>query len=139
MNIVSADGFALRPVAEISRQVKSYSSIIALEISQPLSSGETLVCDLFTEGVRDRSFYRHGALEMESCEVMLSMDTEAGTVSVLAGERYIHALVLSGDAVFSDNCFSLLPYESRTVRFRNAADSSDIEISAEAYTFIQSV
>ena len=139
VTIVSADGFVVRPVDEISRQVKSYSSSIVLEISEPLSSGETLVCDLFTEGVRDRSFYRHGALEMESCEVMLSMDTEAGTVSVLAGERYIHALVLSGDAVFSDNCFSLLPYESRTVRFRNAADSSDIEISAEAYTFIQSV
>jgi len=61
----------------------------------------------------------------------MSADTANCTVTVRA-DSYIHAVELEGDAVFSDNCFSLMPGEVRTVSYAPNGKSS---ISAAAYTF----
>lgn len=39
----------------------------------------------------------------------------------LHAEKYIHAVMLDGDFIFDDNCFSMLPVETRTVKFRRSA------------------
>ena len=46
-------------------------------------------------------------------------------------DSYVHVVELSGEAVFSDNCFSLLPGETRRITFREPAER---EITVTAYT-----
>ena len=60
------------------------------------------------------------------------MDASARTVTVRA-DGYVHAVELEGSAVFEDNCFSLLPGESRTVRYTPIGPDAG-EITMTAYT-----
>ena len=55
------------------------------------------------------------------------------TVSVKA-DRYIHAVELDGDFVFSDNYFSLLPGEEKTISFIPTLYSESDEITVNGYT-----
>ena len=53
---------------------------------------------------------------------------------VSAKGKYIHAVMITGDAVFEDNGFSLLPYETRTVAYKQIGDRAHGVLSVEAYT-----
>ena len=53
---------------------------------------------------------------------------------VTAKDKYVHAVVISGNLIFDDNCFSLLPHESRTVSYRKLDSQLDDSLSVEAYT-----
>jgi len=96
-----------------------------------LSEGEFLVAEIDSNMGSDRTFYREGALDIVPTDIEMSADTANCTVTVRA-DSYIHAVELEGDAVFSDNCFSLMPGEVRTVSYAPNGKSS---ISAAAYTF----
>ena len=50
---------------------------------------------------------------------------------IVSADTYVHAVELEGEAVFSDNCFSLLPGESRKVAVRGAKPET---ITVQAYT-----
>jgi hypothetical protein len=88
----------------------------------------------FTDGTAsDRTFYRHGALEMVPAAVELTRLPGEHAVTVHA-KQYVHAVELDGDAVFEDSCFSLLPGESRKIAFRAQGNT---EITATAYTILK--
>jgi hypothetical protein len=44
------------------------------------------------------------------------------------------AAVISANAIFDDNCFSLMPFETRTIPYQTAKDCEDAHLSVEAYT-----
>ena len=51
-----------------------------------------------------------------------------------AGDKYVHAVVLCADVVLSDNGFSLLPHEERTITYRSVGDAKEVDLSVMAYT-----
>ena len=99
-----------------------------------LSEGEVLISEIEGDFGKDRAFYRHGALEIEPAEVDVAVDEEKCQVRVSAKEKYLHAVVISADALLSDNCFSLLPNETKTVAYKKLDGSENVGVSAEAYT-----
>lgn len=106
-----------------------------LERTVDLALGqELLLCEIEGAGYRDRAFYREGGLPLARAEVCAVVNKIEQTVTLTAGERYLHAVTLTGEAVFEDNCFSLLPGESRTLHYRTLKGATDTDITAEAYT-----
>ncbi len=76
-----------------------------------LADGELLICQL---GSFDRAFYKHGNLPIAPVAAP-TVVYQASDRITLRADRYIHIVRLEGDCGFSDNYFSLLPGEERTV------------------------
>ena len=121
------------------RRICRLSAVIpaaaATEIGMPeciLAEGEILVAEMRGAAGSDRTFYRPGALPLVPAAAEMTVDASARTVTVRA-DGYVHAVELEGSAVFEDNCFSLLPGESRTVRYTPIGPDAG-EITMTAYT-----
>jgi hypothetical protein len=129
---VSADGTSTRLLLSMMHEMESNTSEIVWALNEDLQAGETLVCEIDGENGKDRTFYKHGALPLRPTAVTLSVNEKKRTITV-SSETYAHAVTLTGEAVFEDNCFSLLPGESRTISYQ-AKDEKTPMITAEAYT-----
>ena len=136
IKVLAKDRRTVKTVSEFSHIAKKDSSDTVFESENLLGEDEVLVCEIEGDYVKDRAFYRHGALALRPTEAELEIDEVCRTVTVRAGAEYIHSAMLSGNAIFDDNCFSLLPGESRTVAYRPLKTGSPECIEAEAYTLV---
>ena len=136
IKVLAKDRRTVKTVSEFSHIAKKDSSDIVFESENLLGEGEVLVCEIEGDYVKDRAFYRHGALALRPTEAEFEIDEVCRTVTVRAGAEYIHSAMLSGNAIFDDNCFSLLPGEARTVAYRPLKAGSPECIEAEAYTLV---
>jgi beta-mannosidase len=134
IKVLSSDRKTVREYRTLNILLPKYSSHFVFEAEGILADREALICDIEGEFGRDRAFYLHGGLEIKPVDVSFEADELNGTVKVSAKEKYVHAVTVSGNAVFDDNCFSLLPYESRTFSYRQNGECVDVCLSAEAYT-----
>lgn len=134
MKILSADRTELKEVKTMDVHLPKFSSVVVFEEENLLSDGEVLLCDVVGDSCHDRAFYRHGALPIVPAEVCYDIDEENGVVSVRAGEKYVHTIMISGDVLLSDNGFSLLPHEERTISYKMAGNRSEVDLSVIAYT-----
>ncbi len=134
VKILSVDRTELKEVKTMDVHLPKFSSVVVFEEENLLSDGEVLLCDVVGDSCHDRAFYRHGGLPMVPVKVCYDIDKENGTVTVRASDKYVHAVVLCADAVLSDNGFSLLPYEERTIAYRSVSNTEDIHLSVVAYT-----
>ncbi len=101
--------------------------------SDIMPENAVLICDVQGEGIADRAFYKTGALPViptDKFEILAQDDS----VITIKAKSYIHALELEGEYIFSDNYFSLLPDEARTITMRESKNNSDKELSIHAYT-----
>lgn len=132
LTVYAVSGKGVRRLLDAEYSLARDSSRVVARLGEVLSDGEVLIAETVTGDLRDRTYYREGAprLTPASCEML--HDAEAKTVTVRASE-YIHAVELDADAVFSDNCFSLLPGESVTVSYRPLGEVDKIDVTA--YTF----
>lgn len=73
-----------------------------------------IICDIQYEDGTDRCSYKRGNLELKNCNELLEYTLENGIVEIKA-KGYIHSVELDGEYVFSDNYFTMLPGETRTV------------------------
>jgi hypothetical protein len=105
-----------------------------LEKENLLAEKEVLICDVKGEQGSDRAFYCKGTLELCPAEIDVVFDKERGEIRVTAREKYVHAVVISGNMILEENCFSLLPYESRTVSYRRLESNLEECLSVKAYT-----
>ena len=129
---ITREGTLADQIAAWGGRIAEGERVCLYETDLPLAEGELFVLDLGADGQADRSFWRDGALPLYRTEgLTLTHDEAACTVTVRA-DRYIHAVTLTAEAVFEDNAFSLLPNESRTLRYRPLAE--DLTVTAEAYT-----
>ncbi len=103
------------------------------ELDVTLSEGELLVADLCSDLGFDRAFYKHGDLSIAPIEDALDLYIENGEI-VLTARDYIHATELEGEAVFSDNGFSMKKGEIRRIGVRYLKNASNTSITAQAYT-----
>jgi beta-mannosidase len=133
LSLISADGKTVTPGSLFSNVFAKDTAETLIVTGVRLEKGEMLVFDVESELGRDRAFYRPGALEIHPTEVEFILDKDGKTVTVSA-DRYVHAVTFSGNAIFEDNCFSLLPGESRTVSYRPLKEGLFEDISVEAYT-----
>jgi hypothetical protein len=85
---------------------------------------------VLAEYEHNRTFYKNGSLKIKPAAARLTVNKKERTVTV-SSDEYIHAIELSSDAIFSDNCFSLLPGEERTVSY---TENTDGDIKLTAYT-----
>ena len=117
-------------LAEFIGDIAAQGSSAVLRLQDGIKKDDLLIAELYADGVCDRTFYRDGALTLVPTDaVRMSHDAEAHTVTVFA-DSYVHAVELDADAIFSDNCFSLLPGESRTVSYDPMGDVGEVKLTA---------
>lgn len=136
IKILSADRKTVKDYAKIEGFTEKASSSVIFEAEHLLTEKDVLICDVKSAQGTDRAFYCQGALEICPAEIELSIDKEKGLITVTAKEKYVHAAVISGNVILDDNCFSLLPMESRTVSYRKLDAALDACLSVEAYTLV---
>ena len=93
-----------------------------------------VVCDIDCETGDDRCFYKQGDLKVRASNEIAEFKIDSNTVTLKAN-GYIHTVELEGDGTFSDNYFSMLPGETKTVAFESGADCTEVKLSAHEYTF----
>ena len=126
---LAKDGVRVREISSFSQTLPADSACVVATLPLP-TAGETLICDIESENGRDRAFYRGGALAIR--QASLQAEQGKNCITVTATE-YVHAVMLTGEAVFEDNCFSLLPGEVRCIRYRPLGDTG-APVTVEAYT-----
>ena len=102
------------------------STPVALDISA-LGDGETMVVEVYGHCGSDRCFYRNGSLLLRPSEVGYTVDREKCKIK-FESLTYIHAVMIDGDLVAEDNCFSLLPGEVREIGYRPLKAECDISV-----------
>lgn len=98
-----------------------------------LPDGAILVCDMICGEHRDRAFYKNGKLPIIPSSAFEIIEQTENSITVRASE-YIHALELDGEYIFDDNYFSLMPNETRTVKFRPMGNALTKDITITGYT-----
>ena len=134
VKILSSDRRSVKEIENLVCRTAKHSSKAVYEAENVLQSGEVLVCDIEGEFGHDRAFYSHGSLYIEPVDINYTIDKQACVVKITAKEKYVHAVAITGNAVFEDNCFSLMPYESRTVSYQALNECADESLLVEAYT-----
>ena len=82
----------------------------------------------------DRSFYNHGKPLLASCPeelIVVSFDEDSVTVKA---NSYIHVVELEGDCIFSDDYFSMMAGEERTITWKKLKGFDDDSFTINAYT-----
>ena len=123
----------LAKLGEIKTSVglDAYSSI-SIETSDKIKDGTLAVIDVESEGNLYRSYYKSGNLHVErndSFEIIANDDT---SITIKAG-TYLQAVEFEGDYNFSDNYFTMLPGEEKTVEFEKFSDKAS-GVTVKSYT-----
>ena len=116
--MVSNDGKIVSASEDKEIIVKTNSSMVALTLKESEIKDDCfIVAEIVSDnGIYDKAFYKKGRLEIKPCADRIDLLTEEnGTVTVKAN-AYVHAVKLCGEGVFSDNFFSLLPGEEKTLK-----------------------
>ena len=106
-------------------------SVISVDVSDKIKDGVLAVVDVETEGTLYRSYYKSGKLEIQrndSFEVV-ARDENSITIKALS---YLQAVEFEGDYNFSDNYFTMLEGEEKTVTFEKFSDKAS-GVSIKSY------
>ncbi|MBQ4090251.1 MAG: hypothetical protein IJC56_10315, partial [Clostridia bacterium] len=128
--ISAVRGGDVRRIGDVVSDIPAGTACVVWEGNVALENGEMIIADMAYDGGCDRASWKDGALEIAPAEVEISVDEAAHAVTVKA-EKYVHAVELSGDCVFADNCFSLMPGEEKTITYDVISDG---DIGVTAYT-----
>ena len=107
-------------------------SVSKLDLDCRLGKDEILICDLHSDEIQDRCFYKDGNLELVKTDCLNIVEQTENSITVEATE-YVHTVALEGNGVFADSYFSLLPGEKRTVSF-TPVRGEKAEITCLGYT-----
>ena len=110
-------------VIETSVGLDGYSTA-AIDISDKLGENILAVIDVKSEENTYRTFYKTGKLEIERNDdfTILSMDENNVTIKA---NSYLQAVELEGDYNFSDNYFSMLEGEVKTIECEKFSDKAN--------------
>ncbi|MBR7132248.1 MAG: hypothetical protein IKD04_01805 [Clostridia bacterium] len=126
-------GFNVCEATEFELLCDEYSSK-SYKLPWKTDEDNLVICCIDANGACDSSFYKDGKLEITDCTADLKPVSRTEESVTLSTDRYIHAVELEGDYIFSENYFSLLPGEEKTVTFKRLATFEDSEIAITAYT-----
>ena len=124
----------ITPITAVDVTVEASAAGIVYRLPlTALPQGAVLICDVAGDGFRDRAFYKGGSLPIVPCQAPTVLARDETSITLTA-DRYIHAVELEGQYIFSDNYFSLLPGQQRTITMRPAADAQTNDLTVAGYT-----
>ena len=123
----------VKPLDELHTTVglDAYSSLV-IDISDRIGDTTLAVVTVESEGEIYRSYYKAGKLEIIRKDDFEVTSMDDSSVTIKAG-GYLQAVELEGDYTFSDNYFTMLPGEEKTVTFEKFSDKAN-GISLKSYT-----
>ncbi len=127
------DGFKERECIETSALLDAYSTA-AIDISDELGDGILAIVDVESEENIYRSFYKHGKLEIERNDAFTVISRSENEITIKAN-AYLQAVELEGDYTFSDNYFTMLEGEIKTVRFEKFNTKAK-EVNVKTYVLL---
>ena len=136
LKILSKDRKTVKELTKNQISVESASSCKIFELDNVSEDGEVLICDIVGEFGTDRAFYCHGSPFICPADIEWEEDKEKHLIKVCAKEKYVHAVTFTGSCVFDDNCFSLLPFESREISYRPFEKNCDEDVLVQGYTLV---
>ncbi len=135
---VSAEGRAVDGVLTVRRvapDLRSAETVLTKRFSVPSGASHEVallpeasalyVADVEGDFGHDRTFWYKGPLQLVPAEVRAVREEDGGLT--VTADGYVHCVELdAGDAILSDNCFSLLPGEAKRV----TGASGDVTVTA---------
>ena len=82
----------------------------------------------------DRAFYNHGKPLLASCPEELEVVSFDEDSVTLKANSYLHVVELEGDCIFSEDYFSMMPGEEKTVSWKLLKGFDDDSFTINAYT-----
>jgi beta-mannosidase len=123
------ENFAVVEEKEFELEVGAYSAN-SLSLGHSFDPDIVAVCDVDFGTYVDRCFYSYDRLFIEdSSENIEIVDSSCDSVTIGA-KSYIHAIELEGEYIFSDNYFSLLKNEEKTVTWKQIDQNGEVGIYA---------
>jgi hypothetical protein len=124
-----SNNFAVVEEKEFELEVGAYSAN-SLSLGHSFDPDIVAVCDVDFGTDVDRCFYSYDRLFIEdSSESIEIVDSSCDSVTIRA-KSYIHAIELEGEYIFSDNYFSLLKDEEKTVTWKQIDQNGEVGIYA---------
>lgn len=108
----------------------AYSSL-RIDLEDKLNSTAFALCEVECDGNTYRSFYKDGSLFIKRRDSFDILDRSDSSITIRAN-GYLHAVELEGDCLFSDNYFTMLDGEIKTISFEKFSDAVS-EISVKSY------
>ena len=128
-----SENFKIIDERDIEITVGAYSTEIR-DLGWAFDQDFVVVCDTYFDEFTDRAFYSYDRLFIKDCsECIEIVDFDVDSVTIKANS-YVHAVELEGDCLFSDNYFSLMEGEEKTVTWKQLGENDDFGIYA--YTLI---
>lgn len=128
-----SEGMRVVGESSFSMSVGDYAAATT-RLDFEVDEDHVVVCDITCDEGEDRSFYNHGRLAIKPCADSLRVVARDDKSITVAADSYVHIVELEGDCVFSDNYFSLMPGESKTVTWEAVVGARDNVVELNAYT-----
>ncbi len=107
--------------------------VASVELPYP-ENARMAICDIMFDCVKDRCFYKDGDLPLTTTDGV-EIVKQTGNEITLRANKYVHAVQIEGNYIFSDNYFSLLDGEEITISYRkNFTASSQEALAVKAFT-----
>ena len=131
LNIKS--GFDIVSIFEKDLTISPYAKV-SVDTSSLVLDGNILISDVFSDDVAVRSYLKRGNLHIKRTDRFKIVSMSDTSVTIEA-EDYLQAVELEGDYLFSDNYFTMMKSEKKTVGFKSFSNT-DIDIKVNAYTIM---
>lgn len=114
----------------LAEKVVVNAEAISRNLDVRLGDDEILIAEVKVEEDTVRNWYREGTPRLEKTDSVHYMETDKGVE--IWSENYVHVVEIEGVGMPSDNYFSLLPGEKRTISFEKSIGT---ELEVNGYTF----
>lgn len=124
------DNFKKLEEQQLSLTVADYNTKKA-ELSFKYNKDILVVVDVISDGVKDRCFYKDGVLNISEANDNIELVSKTQNSITIKAKEYTHVVEFEGQYIYSDNYFSLLKGEEKTITFEkfNNNDNSDFSIT----------
>lgn len=126
-----SDGCKEKECIESTVGLDAYSTV-AMDISDKLKENIHAVFDVISGADVFRSYYKIGKLEIEKKDALTIILRNEKEITIRA-DAYLQAVELEGDYRFSDNYFTMLDGETKTISFEKTSESAN-GITVKSYT-----
>ena len=124
-----SENFKIVDEKELEMSVGAYSAE-ASALGWAFDEDYVVVCDADCGDYTDRSFYSYDRLFIKDCsEEIEVIDFDVDSITIRANS-YVHAVELEGECLFSENYFSLMAGEEKTVKWEMLGENDDFGIYA---------